>query len=86
MVEYMLALDDGALSHLANVGNYTKAFMKGWKQGNNEQAFQHFVYYNIKNNTYISLVKIAWFGSLLLHLFLNTLVTGGTPHEIVTNS
>ena len=81
----MLALDDGALSHLANVENYTEAFMKGWKQGNNEQAFQRFVYY-IKNDTYIGLVKIAWFEWLLLHLFLNTLVTGGTRHEILTNS
>ena len=86
MVDNMLALDDGALSHLANVGNYTEAFIKGWKQGNNEQAFQRFVYYNIKNNTYIGLVKIAWFDLLLLHLFLNTLVTGGTRHEILTNS
>ena len=45
VVDNMLALDDGALSQLVNVGNYTEAFMKGWKawkQGNNEQAFQTF--------------------------------------------
>ena len=31
VADRMLALDDGPLSQMANVGNYTKAFMKGWR-------------------------------------------------------
>ena len=45
MADRMLALDDGALSQIANVGNYTEAFMKGWrlwKRRDNEQASQTF--------------------------------------------
>ena len=45
VADRMLALDDGALSQMANVGNYTEAFMKGWrlwKRRDNEQAFQTF--------------------------------------------
>ena len=41
----MLALDDGALSQLVNVGNYNEDFYERvesmeLKQGNKEQAFQ----------------------------------------------
>ena len=45
LAERMLALDDLALSKMTSVGNYTEAFMKGWrlwKRGDNEQAFQTF--------------------------------------------
>ena len=87
----MLALDDGALSQLVNVGNYNEDFYERvesmeLKQETKNKLFKCLVYYNIKNNTYIGLVKIAWFESLLLHHFLNTLVTSGTCHEILTDS
>ena len=45
VVDNMLALDDGALSQLVNVGNYNEDFYERvesmeLKQGNKEQAFQ----------------------------------------------